>query len=64
MPIDSRTEEEDGVFALEHCSATRKNGTLPFATTWVGLESLVLSGMSPRKMPCNFTRAELQTQNV
>ena len=34
---------------MEYCSAVRKKGILPFVTTWMSLESIVLSEISQRK---------------
>ena len=33
-------------YTMEHYSAIKKNETLPFATTWMGLEGIMLSEIS------------------
>ena len=37
------------VCTMEYYSATKKNEILPFAATWLGLESIVLGEISQRK---------------
>ena len=37
------------VYKMEYYSAMKKNGILPFATTWMVLESIMLSEISQRK---------------
>ena len=34
------------IYAMEYYSAIRKNVTLPFATTWMDLENIMLSEIS------------------
>ena len=36
-------------YAMEYCSAIKKNGMMPFAATWMDLEILILSEVSRRK---------------
>ena len=38
---------------MEYYSAIKKNEILPFATTWMDLESIMLS---KTKIPCDFIR--------
>ena len=40
---------------MEYYLAMRKNETLPFATTWMELEGIMLSDISQRKIPYVFT---------
>ena len=35
---------------MEYYSAIKKNELLPFATTWIGLEGVMLSGVSQTKI--------------
>ena len=37
------------IYTMEYYSATKKNETLPFATTWMELEGILLSEISQRK---------------
>ena len=37
------------VYTMEYYSAMENNGILPFATTWMDLEGILLSKMSQRK---------------
>ena len=37
------------IYAVEYYSAIKKNEILPFATTWMELESIMLSEISQRK---------------
>lgn len=42
-------EDEVYTFSVECCSATEKDGIVPFAAAWMGLETLTLSEVSPRE---------------
>ena len=44
-------DKEDGVYVytMEYFSAIKKNEILPFATTWMDLESIMFSEISQRK---------------
>ena len=37
------------IYAMEYYSAIKKNEILPFATTWMELEGIILSEISQRK---------------
>ena len=37
------------VYTMEYYSAIKKNEVLPFVTTWMELEGIMLSEISPRK---------------
>ena len=37
------------IYTMEYYSAIKKNEILPFATTWMGLEGIMLSEISQRK---------------
>ena len=37
------------IYTMEYYSAIKKNETLPFATTWMELEGIMLSEISQRK---------------
>ena len=36
------------IYTMEYYSAIKKNGTMPFAATWMELENLILSEMSQK----------------
>jgi len=36
------------IYAMEYYSATKKNDIMPFATTWMELETLILSEISQK----------------
>jgi len=42
-------EEVLYIYTMEYYSAIKKNEILPFATTWMELESIMLSEISQRK---------------
>ena len=42
-------------YTTEYSSAIKKNETLSLAATEMGLESIILSEISQKQMPCNFT---------
>ena len=48
MSIDGRMDKEDVVYihTMEYYSAIKKNEMLPFATTWMELEGIMLSEIS------------------
>ena len=37
-----------GIYTMESYSATKKNDIMPFAATWMELETLILSEMSQK----------------
>ena len=37
------------IYTMEYYSAMKKNKTMPFATTWIELETLVLSEVSQKE---------------
>ena len=37
------------IHTMEYYSAIKKNGILPFATTWMGLEGIMLSEINQTK---------------
>ena len=41
--------EEWYIYTMEYYSAVKKNEILPFATTWMDLEDIMLSEISQRK---------------
>ena len=45
----SRGRDEDEVVYVEYCSTMRKKHTLPFVTTWMDLEGIMLSKINQRK---------------
>ena len=53
MSTDGWMDTEDVVYTyiytMEYYSAIKKNAILPFATTWMGLEGIILSEISQRK---------------
>ena len=46
VSINRWTGEEDVVYVLEYYSAMRKKEILPFETTWMDLEDIMLSEIS------------------
>ena len=43
------------IYTLEYYSAIRKNEIMPFAATWMGLESVILSELSQRQISNDIT---------
>ena len=43
-----------GIYTIEYHSATKKNYILPFAATWIDLESIMVSEMSDRESPIPY----------
>ena len=48
MSINRRMDKED-VSAMEHYSAIKKNEIMLFASTWMDLETVILSEVSQRR---------------
>ena len=44
---DKRIKKMWYIYTMEHYSAIKKNDILPFATTWMELEGIMLSEISP-----------------
>ena len=61
MYIDQHMDKEETahmyICIWEYCSAIKKNEIMPFATTWVELEIIILSEVSQkeREMPYDTT---------
>ena len=54
------------IHTTEYYSAIKKNEILPFAMTWMELESIMLSEISQsekRQIPYDFTYVEFKKQN-
>ena len=51
MSIDRRLDEEDVVYiyTMEYYSAITKNKIMPFAATWMKVETLILSEISQKE---------------
>ena len=47
--MDERMKKMWYIYTMEYYSAIKKNEILPFATTWMELESFMLSEISQRK---------------
>ena len=43
------------IYTMEYYSAIKKNETLPFATTWMELEGIMLSEIRERQKSYDFT---------
>ena len=43
------------IYTMEYYSAIKKNNIMPFAATWMGLETLILSEISERQIPYDIT---------
>ena len=58
-------DEEDVVYTMEYYSAIKKIEILPFVTTWMELESIMLSKISQRKTKILGLRSyeDLKRQN-
>ena len=55
--IHTHTHTHTRTHTMEYYSAIKKNGILPFATTWMELECIILSEISQSKKDIyNFTR--------
>ena len=58
--------EREYIYTMEYYSAIKKNETLPFATTWMELEDLMLSEISQSEKDKNhydFTHEDFKRQN-
>ena len=49
QPIDEWIEEMWGIYTMEYYSVIKKSEILPFATTWMNLEGIMLSEKSDRE---------------
>ena len=43
------------IYTIEYYSTIKKNNIMPFAATWMGLETLILSEISERQIPYDIT---------
>ena len=43
------------IYTMEYYSAIKKNKLMPFATTWMDLEIIILSEVSQRQISCDIT---------
>ena len=43
------------IYTMEYYSAVKKNKIMPFAATWMELETFILSEVSQRKIPYDIT---------
>ena len=48
-PLDERIKKMWYVHTMEYYSAIKKNEIMPFAATWMELETLILSGVSQKE---------------
>ena len=53
--IDEQIKNMWCIYTMEYYSALKKNEILPFPTTWMYLESIMLNEISERQIPYNFT---------
>ena len=54
--MDEWTKRMWYIYTMEYYSAIKKNEILPFATTWMELEGIMLSEIRERQKPYDFTR--------
>ena len=47
-------------YTMEYCSAIKKNEILPFATTWMEPESIMLSEIREKQKSYDFTHMTLR----
>ena len=47
------------IHTVEYCSAIRKNEIVPFATTWMELEGIMLSEIRERQKSKDFTHMRI-----
>ena len=43
------------IHTVDYYSAIKMNEIMPFAATWMGLESVILSEVSQTEKPCDIT---------
>ena len=55
MSIDGWMDKESVVYTMEYYSAIKKNEILPFATTWMELDSIMWSEIRERQVSYDFT---------
>ena len=48
-------QKDTCIYTMECYSAIEKNETVPFATTWMDLEIIILSEVRERKILCDIT---------
>ena len=46
------------IHTMEYCSAIKKNEILPFATTWMEVEGIMLSEIRERQRSYDFTHVK------
>ena len=55
------------IYTMEYSLAIKKNEILPFATTWMELESIILREIRERKISYDFTHMRTlryKTENI
>ena len=61
--MDEWTKKMWCIYTMEYYSAIKKNEILPFATTWMELESIMLSEIRERQISYDFTHENFKTKN-
>ena len=56
-------EDVEYIYTMEYYSAIKMNEILPFATTWMELESIMLSEIRERQKSHDFTHENFKRQN-
>ena len=51
------------IYTMGDYSAIKKNEILPFETTWMELEGIMLSKIRERQIPYDFSHEDFKTQN-
>ena len=63
LSVDKWIKKRWYIFTIEYFSAIKKNEILPYATTWMNLEGIVLSGVSQtEKNKCHMIARHVESK--